>query len=119
VALSPGNSTDFLADVPDIPLQGNLMLLSLNEGSWANQRDDFINYARREHPDIAQKYFGNGTSGSGPIGRHWTHMVLITLTKPNSTELASVQILGKVYDVLPVLKSNSTAPSNTTAIGFV
>ncbi|KAJ7139424.1 hypothetical protein C8R44DRAFT_847431 [Mycena epipterygia] len=44
-------------------------LLTLQEGSWADDRDTYIQVARKNSPAIADKYFGPGSSGSGPIGR--------------------------------------------------
>ncbi|KAJ6577081.1 hypothetical protein B0H10DRAFT_925954 [Mycena sp. CBHHK59/15] len=85
-----------------------LVLLAVQEGSWSDQRDDFIKFARYHFPDIAGKYFGVGTSGAGPIGRHWTHIALLmTVESVNgSTQASEVQTLGRVYDVLPVLSYN-------------
>ncbi|KAF9031518.1 hypothetical protein BDZ89DRAFT_1037462 [Hymenopellis radicata] len=40
--------------------------------------------------------------GFGPIGRHWTHAVLVALPRPKSDQL-DVQLLGLVYEILPVL----------------
>ncbi|KAJ7171703.1 hypothetical protein C8R43DRAFT_979121 [Mycena crocata] len=79
-----------------------LLLFSLQEGSWAENRDEYIRYARRNTPKVAEEYFGAGSSGLGPIGRHWTHLVL-SMSVEDGDE-GQVDLLGMVYDVLPGLK---------------
>jgi hypothetical protein len=85
---------------------GSISLLDVREGSWAADRDMFIKYARDYTPDIVDRYFGPGQTGSGPIGRTWTHVaLLITASLVNgTTEIGDVQVLGKVFDTLPILK---------------
>lgn len=80
-----------------------LVLLALQEGSWANNRDTYIQVTRRNYPDVVDKYFGSGSSGSGPIGRRWTHIVLSMVV--DNTAQVSAELLGKVYEVLPVLST--------------
>lgn len=100
------SSSDPLSGVPTTR-QGNLMLLKVQPGSWAVQQDDFLAFAHKSSPKIFKKYFGTSDEGwkDGPIGRMWTHVVLVTLNKENSTELESVQVLGKVWDVTPGLQN--------------
>lgn len=76
----------------------NLILVSLQEGTWADQRAEFIKYAWEEKPDIAKVYFGR--RGEGPIGRRWSHVVLLGEGKG---EAESIWLLGTVWEVLPVL----------------
>ncbi|KAJ6573846.1 hypothetical protein DFH09DRAFT_1361908 [Mycena vulgaris] len=82
-----------------------LVLLSVQEGTWAANRGEFIEFTRQNYPAIVDKYFGPDGSGSGPIGRRWTHLVLrIGFDLVNgSTRVGSVDLLGKVYEVLPVV----------------
>ncbi|KAJ7480000.1 hypothetical protein B0H11DRAFT_2422521, partial [Mycena galericulata] len=94
-------------DPLDQPLQNRrLVLLALQEGAWADNRDQFIQDAGYNSPDIIDKYFGSGSSGSGPIGRRWTHIVLAMVVDDSSQ--VSAQLLGKVYEVLPVLSITRT-----------
>ncbi|KAJ6498072.1 hypothetical protein C8R47DRAFT_318097 [Mycena vitilis] len=91
------------------PLPDNkvLMLLSLQEGTWADGRAEFIKFIRYNKEtntlattNVIDKYFGPGTSGSGPIGRHWTHLVLIVTT---DSPQVSAELFGMVYEVVPGL----------------
>ncbi|KAJ7925237.1 hypothetical protein B0H13DRAFT_2314739 [Mycena leptocephala] len=96
-------STDPLGDISD-ELKGNLMVFSISPGRWYDTLASNVAFAVKERPDVANKYFGNGTSGMGPIGRIWTHICVITTDNPATPGLDTVQILGKVWDVLPALK---------------
>ncbi|KAJ7652073.1 hypothetical protein DFH06DRAFT_1206702 [Mycena polygramma] len=95
------------SDPLEQPLPDNetLMLLSLQEGTWADKRAEFIQWTRENTPDLVDSYFGPGNSGSGPIGRHWTHLVLIVNT---DTPQVSAQMFGKVYEVVPTGSANTT-----------
>lgn len=105
-----------LKNVPDTALQGNLMLLSLNEGAWAAERDTFIAWARQNRPSIFAKYFGNDTHWTGPIAKRSTHLAIVTINKVNSTDLGNVNYLGQVASVLPILLSgNSTVNATASA----
>ncbi|KAJ7652081.1 hypothetical protein DFH06DRAFT_540998 [Mycena polygramma] len=89
------------------PLSDNqtLMLLRVQEGTWADQRYGYIQYIRfadRANEDVVNKYFGPGDTGSGPIGRHWTHLVLIVTTDSSQV---SAQLFGKVYEVVAGLQN--------------
>ncbi|KAJ7462223.1 hypothetical protein B0H11DRAFT_2054655 [Mycena galericulata] len=97
------STTDPLGDIPST-LKGNLMIFSIIPGSWADILASSVQFAVKERPDVAQKYFGTGTSGMGPIGRIWTHVCVMTTDDPDTPGLNTVQILGKVWDVLPALK---------------
>ncbi|KAJ7218125.1 hypothetical protein GGX14DRAFT_439913 [Mycena pura] len=84
---------------------GNLMFLEVTPGKWAENLTSSVAFALKQKPDVAEKYFGKGNSGSGPIGRIWTHICVMTIDDPKSSGLpGSVQVLGKVWDVLPALK---------------
>ncbi|KAJ6498055.1 hypothetical protein C8R47DRAFT_1068950 [Mycena vitilis] len=96
-------STDPL-DQP-LPDSQTLMLLRLQEGTWADKRAEFIQWTRENTPDLVDSYFGPENSGSGPIGRHWTHLVLIVNT---DTPQTSAQLLGNVYEVVPTGSANAT-----------
>ncbi|KAJ7724987.1 hypothetical protein DFH07DRAFT_261018 [Mycena maculata] len=80
----------------------HLVLLALQEGSWVDGRDATIEFVRQNSPGIFKKYFG-GSSGSGPIGRRWSHLVLSMAVDESSQ--VSADLLGKVYEVLPVLST--------------
>ena len=100
-------ATAAVSDPLDQPLADNqsLVLLRLQEGMWADNRGAYINLARQNTPDILNKYFGAGGSGSGPIGRRWTHIVLcMEFQQANGiTTVGEVELFGKVYEVLPLL----------------
>jgi hypothetical protein len=94
-------------DPLDQPMSASqtFMLLDLQEGSWADGRDGYIHAARLTVPDIADKYFGSGWSGSGPLGRRWTHLMLRTSVSQvnGTTQVGEVELFGKVYGLLPEL----------------
>ncbi|KAJ3825112.1 hypothetical protein F5880DRAFT_1730484 [Lentinula raphanica] len=77
--------------------------MSLQEGAWANNRAAFLPFISQHHPDIYQKYFGNGTTGDGILGRRWTHVLLLVTVKANSTEIETSEVVGMVYGVIPGL----------------
>ncbi|KAJ7132813.1 hypothetical protein C8R43DRAFT_649902 [Mycena crocata] len=77
---------------------------TVSGGTWANDLASSVQFAMKERPEIAEKYFGQGTSGMGPIGRIWTHICVLTTDDPDTPGLDTVQVLGKVWDVLPALK---------------
>jgi len=83
------------------------MIFSIRPGSWFDDLAASVEFAVKERPDVAEKYFGKGSSGMGPIGRIWTHICVITTDDPKTPGLDTVQVLGKVWDVLPALKGLS------------
>ncbi|KAJ7096386.1 hypothetical protein C8R44DRAFT_376748 [Mycena epipterygia] len=89
-------------------LKGNLMVFSVQPGKWASDLASNVEWAMKERPEVVEKYFGKGNSGMGPIGRWWTHVILLTTYNPNTTVLDSAQVLGKVWNVLPILKGLNT-----------
>ncbi|KAJ7733730.1 hypothetical protein DFH07DRAFT_131552 [Mycena maculata] len=97
------STTDPLGNIPNT-LKGNLMMFSINPGSWADDLASNVAFAVKERPDVTAKYFGNGTNGMGPIGQIWTHICVITTDDPSTPGLNTVQVLGKMWDVLPALK---------------
>ncbi|KAJ3719067.1 hypothetical protein DFJ43DRAFT_1159373 [Lentinula guzmanii] len=105
------NASDPLSGIPDIPLQttASLFAMSLQEGAWSNNRADFLQFIAQYHPDIYQKYFGNGTTGDGSLGKHWTHIFLLVTVKANSTEIETSEVVGMVYNVLPGLTTPRTS----------
>ncbi|KAJ3713145.1 hypothetical protein C8R42DRAFT_300858 [Lentinula raphanica] len=109
------NTSDPLSNVPDVPLQttASLFAMSLQEGAWANNRAAFLPFISQHHPDIYQKYFGNGTTGDGILGRRWTHVLLLVTVKANSTEIETSEVVGMVYGVIPGL----TAVQGSSADG--
>ncbi|KAJ4488859.1 hypothetical protein C8J55DRAFT_487064 [Lentinula edodes] len=109
------NASDPLSGIPDVPLQttSSLFAMTLQEGAWSNNRLEFLQFIAQNHPEIYRKYFfgnasGNGTTGDGPLGKHWTHIFLLVTVKANSTEIETSQVVGMVYDVLPGLVVPST-----------
>ncbi|KAF5352183.1 hypothetical protein D9758_009225 [Tetrapyrgos nigripes] len=102
-----GNKTtgddDPLAGVSDKPLVGDLIIVSVDPGAWASRMQDNIAFGFEQQPEIAKKYFG-GPKGDGPLGKMWKYMVLVTTYKPNSTDVQSVQVLGRVWEITPGLK---------------
>ena len=53
-------NTESVKDTPDplnAPLRGALVLVELKEGEWAEYRDLFINFGRKEGPELVNKYF--------------------------------------------------------------
>ncbi|KAJ7785082.1 hypothetical protein DFH07DRAFT_1054517 [Mycena maculata] len=100
------SGTDPLGNIPGT-LKGNLMMFSITPGSWADDLASNVAFVAKERPDVFAKYFGNGTSGMGPIGRVWTHVCVITTDDPDTPGLNTVQVLGRVWDVLPALKGLS------------
>ncbi|KAJ7037388.1 hypothetical protein C8F04DRAFT_410463 [Mycena alexandri] len=107
-AVAPSSEADTVFSVPLAPNEG-LILLSVKEGSWADDRDNYIRSAQMYTPDIVEQYFG-GKYGTGPIGRHWTHLVLgVTINSKNgSVEVSTTDLYGSVYEVLPVLSELSS-----------
>ncbi|KAJ3906065.1 hypothetical protein F5879DRAFT_680782 [Lentinula edodes] len=110
------NASDPLSGIPDVPLQttSSLFAMTLQEGAWSNNRLEFLKFIAQNHPEIYRKYFfgnasGNGTTGDGPLGKHWTHIFLLVTVKANSTEIETSQVVGMVYDVLPGLVVPSTS----------
>ncbi|KAJ3889877.1 hypothetical protein GG344DRAFT_66762 [Lentinula edodes] len=110
------NASDPLSGIPDVPLQttSSLFAMTLQEGAWSNNRLEFLPFIAQNHPEIYHKYFsgnasGNGTTGDGPLGKHWTHIFLLVTVKANSTEIETSQVVGMVYDVLPGLMVPSTS----------
>jgi len=83
------------------------MVFTITPGSWYDDLASSVAFAAKERPDVAEKYFGKGSSGMGPIGRIWTHVVVLTTDDPDTLGLDSVQVLGKVWDVLPALKGTT------------
>ncbi|KAJ3882609.1 hypothetical protein F5051DRAFT_14019 [Lentinula edodes] len=110
------NASDPLSGIPDVPLQttSSLFAMTLQEGAWSNNRLEFLKFISQNHPEIYRKYFfgnasGNGTTGDGPLGKHWTHIFLLVTVKANSTEIETSQVVGMVYDDLPGLVVPSTS----------
>ncbi|KAJ6609852.1 hypothetical protein B0H10DRAFT_451758 [Mycena sp. CBHHK59/15] len=101
---STSTSSVPLGDVPNTPLKGNLMILSVQPGHWADDLASSVEFAAKQRPDVSEKYFGKDSSGMGPIGRIWTHICILTTDNPDTPGLDSVQVLGKVWDVLPALR---------------
>ncbi|KAJ3766089.1 hypothetical protein FB446DRAFT_414891 [Lentinula raphanica] len=99
------NTSDPLSNVPDVPLQttASLFAMSLQEGAWANNRAAFLPFISQHHPDIYQKYFGNGTTGDGILGKRWTHILLLVTVKADSAEIETSEVVGMVYGVVPGL----------------
>ncbi|KAJ7102574.1 hypothetical protein B0H15DRAFT_943476 [Mycena belliarum] len=87
-----------------LPDDESFVLLSLQEGSWADRRGDYITYAREHAPDVLDKYFGRNGTGSGPIGRRWSHLVLLmNSSNKNGTSTAVLaKTFGMVYETLPL-----------------
>lgn len=104
---------DVLAGVSTGNLTGTMMLVRFQAGAWKNDIGQFIQFAAKDQPDIMAKYFGSGTTGNGPLGREWTHAILVTTYKPNSTDLQTVQLLGMVWGVLPELAQAGSSSSST------
>jgi hypothetical protein len=103
-AVSAGLST---IDPLNQPMANNQFLLALRvqEGTWANRRNEWIEFARKHTPDIADKYFGSGNTGSGLIGRRWSYLILIVTIDIHTSEMVSADLFGKVYEILPELSS--------------
>lgn len=100
------NSTDVTTVQVSGSLAGEIVILSLQAGAWSNQMSKYIEFLFDQYPAIAEEYFGKlDGKGSGPIGRYWTHIVLLTTLKPNSKEIQTVQLLGMIYDIIPILKT--------------
>ncbi|PBK77002.1 hypothetical protein ARMSODRAFT_948866 [Armillaria solidipes] len=74
----------------------NLILVSLQEGTWADKRAEFMQYAWEEQPEIAEVYLGR--RGEGPIGRRWSHVVLLA---EGEGEVETIWLLGMVWEALP------------------
>ncbi|KAK0456251.1 hypothetical protein EV421DRAFT_1895497 [Armillaria borealis] len=74
----------------------NLILVSLQEGTWADKRAEFIEYAWEEQPEIAEVYLGR--RGEGPIGRRWSHVVLLA---EGEGDVETIWLLGMVWEALP------------------
>ncbi|KAK7439352.1 hypothetical protein VKT23_017577 [Stygiomarasmius scandens] len=96
---------DPFAEIPDTQLVGDMVLVELKYGAWANQMEENIAFGFEEQPTIASKYFGKAPEGDGPLGKIWKYVLLVTTYQPNSTEIQSVQVLGRVWEVVPGLKS--------------
>ncbi|KAK0233442.1 hypothetical protein IW262DRAFT_1451978 [Armillaria fumosa] len=82
----------------------NLILVSLQEGTWADKRAEFIQYAWEEQPEIAEEYLGQ--RGEGPIGRRWSHVVLLA---EGEGEVETIWLLGMVWEALPGPKVDADA----------
>lgn len=84
---------------------GVLILLSLQEGAWVNDRADFINYAYAMNETLVEKYFGNADS-HGPLRYRCTHLVLGTAVPKDDMdgELGAVKLIGSVWEELVVVK---------------
>ncbi|KIK69317.1 hypothetical protein GYMLUDRAFT_237133 [Collybiopsis luxurians FD-317 M1] len=127
VASAANSNPDPLSGVPDIPLQttSSLFLMSLQEGAWSNDRTEFIPFIAEHHPDIYTKYFGSGRSNgtsdddgdgdeNGMLAKRWTHIILLSTFKANSTELETCDIVGMVWDWVPGLTAPTTTKKTTT-----
>jgi hypothetical protein len=106
-----GGDGDSLSGVSTANLTGTMMLLHFQPGAWINGIGGYIDYARSDQPGVYGKYFGNGTTPDGPLSREWTHAILVTTYKPNSTDLQTVQLIGLVWDYLPGISGGSAHTS--------
>ncbi|KAK0465385.1 uncharacterized protein EV420DRAFT_1637522 [Desarmillaria tabescens] len=96
VASSSSSSSSSTTLSSPLTPSSNLILVSLQEGTWADKRAEFIKYAWEEQPEIAEVYLGK--QGEGPIGRRWTHVVLLA---EGEGEVETIWLLGMVWGALP------------------
>ncbi|KIK67909.1 hypothetical protein GYMLUDRAFT_238095 [Collybiopsis luxurians FD-317 M1] len=94
---------DNLSGVSTANLTGTMMLLRFQAGAWKNGLGSYMDFARADRPEVFSKYFGGDGNSSAPLSREWTHALLVTTYKPNSTDLQTVQLIGLVWDYLPGL----------------
>ncbi|KAK0208564.1 hypothetical protein DFS33DRAFT_456638 [Desarmillaria ectypa] len=94
VSSSTSSSSSTTLSSPLTP-SSNLILVSLQEGTWADKRAEFIKYAWEEQPEVAEVYLGR--RGEGPIGRRWTHVVLLA---EGEGEVETIWLLGMVWQAL-------------------
>ncbi|KAF5390566.1 hypothetical protein D9757_002600 [Collybiopsis confluens] len=101
------NDDNSLSGVSTSNLTGTMMLFRFQAGAWKNNINSYMDFARTDQSEVFTKYFGS----SAPLSREWTHALLVTTYKPNSTDLQTVQIIGLVWDYLPGLGGGSTNTS--------
>ncbi|PBL00788.1 hypothetical protein ARMGADRAFT_1073123 [Armillaria gallica] len=91
--VAPSSSSSSTTLSSPLTSSSNLILVALQEGTWADKRAEFIQYAWEEQPEIAEVYLGR--RGEGPIGRRWSHVVLL------AEEVETIWLLGMVWEALP------------------